>query len=681
MRDAILTDGTPMTFGDFVVLEHIADGGMSKVFAAWQPELDRVVALKVPKPDFVVNPRLLDAFLRRDVQTLASLEHPNITRVYAGGMSGTVPYLAMELLQGGDLSQAERKRFYQTPRRALELIATLANAVRYSHARGVLHCDIKPSNVLFDDQEQVRLSDFGLSQRTEAEKLHFNGGSRGWMAPEQVPFAAPRDADATSDATPRPTSATDVFALGALLFWLTKGHPPFGTGDDFAARVHRQPRPLPKPWAPALAWAIDGICYRAMQVSPEARYSSAADLEADVQRALRGLPIQGFPTPRWRQLLLWFGAHQTLSVLTVFLLLIFSLASVLVVRSGAEHERQVLASALEMQVFAARGQAAHVLHGLQETSRSLQELATHPIVRMVAETGIRTEDATGVASANRCAENPPLISGWVLPSVAQRFDTFQILNGGGCPRARLPETSDVNYQQRWYGWRDYFTGAATIAELHESSVHLGLVFRSTVNGDIRFSLSTPIYSGPLDRLAAPAWVGVASVGITVNATLTPISRGSLASNSENRVTALIGLYEDSPAENTNSVARYALLAHPALKKGDGTMLTEPYSAELLTRFGQKEPGVDEFSPSTAEPLALQDYVDPFWGGRWLAAFAPVGHTGYVVVVQTRVDAVVQPGATFSRTLLLGLAGQAALALIGIAALLWWNAVQRRRQFG
>lgn len=669
--EAVAAIGEAQAFGEFLILEHLADGGMSRVYAAWQPSLDRTVALKLLKPELGEDPRLVEAFLRRDVQALASLEHPSITRVYASGIEDGKPYLVMELLEGGSLANPECRARYQDARQRLELIATLARAVQHSHARGVLHCDIKPSNVLFDEAGQPRLSDFGLSQSLGGND-HLSGGSWGWMAPEQV------QADKPGDGTPvQTTVATDVFALGVLLFWLTNGSLPFGDGDDYPTRLREEQRAPPGRWSKSHDWAAAAVCHRALQVAPSDRYESAHALAVDIERALWGLPLAGVATPRWRRVWLWLGVHRTLAVLAAVLVVVLGVGSRLLVRTGENHERELLQQALEMQAFAARGQASHVLYQLRQTAEVLRKVATEPLIRSTARSGRGAPSDVSDDPAQHCSYNEPVLQiADSSPQIAD-FDVLQVLDPSGCPRARFPEAGAA-YQYLWYGWRNYFRGAAEAAEQRETRVHVGSVFRSNITGEVRFSLSTPIYDS-LSEGPAPIgakWIGVASAGITVNSTLRPIS--GIATRDNRHVVAILGPFEgDNP--NLPDQLGYTLLAHPALGRGEARLLHAHYANRLQEAFASVSNHEDEFALPDVEPITFDDYVDPFWGERWLAAFAPVGRTGYAVLVQTKVSSVVQPGVAFSQQLLLGLLGGSCVVLGCVGGAIWWDAKRRRQR--
>jgi serine/threonine protein kinase len=236
-------------------------------------------ALKLPKPE-LVNTREGLATFRNEASTLASLGHPNITRVYASGTQDGQPYFAMEFLEGGSLDEEQRPHV-RSLEDILALMLKIAKAVRFAHGRGVLHCDLKAANVLFDAQREPYVCDFGLARKLGRPGVggrSLRGGTRGWMAPEQLP-----DPPGSPPADVSPV--TDVFSLGVLLHWLLEGNLPFGDGIDYAERVRHQPRPSPGPFAPGLRWALRAISHKAMQAEAGHRYASATEFVDDLERA------------------------------------------------------------------------------------------------------------------------------------------------------------------------------------------------------------------------------------------------------------------------------------------------------------------------------------------------------------------------------------------------------------
>src|SRR5437773_384673 len=216
--------GVLMDFGDYELLEEIGRGGQGVVYRARQKSLNRTVALKVVGLGQWVTKAHLKRF-RLEAEAAASLEHPCIVPIYEIGEHDGACYYSMGLVEGGQLDAAA-KREPMPLRRAAELIARLARTVHYAHEHGILHRDIKPGNVLLDAKGEPHLTDFGLARLVETESTVTRTmevlGTPSYMAPEQA-----------VGNSARLTSATDVYGLGAVLYQLLTGHPPFAGRTTF----------------------------------------------------------------------------------------------------------------------------------------------------------------------------------------------------------------------------------------------------------------------------------------------------------------------------------------------------------------------------------------------------------------------------------------------------------------
>ncbi len=196
----------------------LGHGGMGIVYRAWHLRLDRAVALKMLLAGPYARPEERERFLR-EAQAVAALRHPNIVQVHDVGEVDGRPYFTMELVEGGDLAE-QIQGVPQPARQAADLVATLADAVHAAHQSGIVHRDLKPSNILLTEDGTPKVTDFGLARRLEGDGgLTLSGaplGTPSYMAPEQ----ARGDKDAIGP-------ATDVYALGAILYELLTGRPPF----------------------------------------------------------------------------------------------------------------------------------------------------------------------------------------------------------------------------------------------------------------------------------------------------------------------------------------------------------------------------------------------------------------------------------------------------------------------
>jgi hypothetical protein len=270
-------------FGDYVLLKELGRGGMGVVYQAYEPGLDRMVALKMILPGGLPG----DADLRR-FQTEASaagrLQHPHIVKVHRVGVHEGRHFYSMAFIDGSSLAQ----RLARGPlpgRGAARLVATIARAIDHAHQQGILHRDLKPANILLDAQDQPHVTDFGLAKQFTADTGQTRTGAvmgtPGSMAPEQ----------AAGEKTLTP--ACDVYGLGALLYELLTTRPPFRgeTVIDTLTQVKEcEPAP-PRLLNPRVDRDLETICLKCLSKSPRDRYPSAAALAADLERYLAGESI------------------------------------------------------------------------------------------------------------------------------------------------------------------------------------------------------------------------------------------------------------------------------------------------------------------------------------------------------------------------------------------------------
>jgi len=276
---------TPKSLGDYELLEEIGRGGQGAVYRARQKSLNRTVALKVVGAGHWTTPARLKRF-RLEAETAASLDNPNIVPIYEVGESDESCYFSMKLVEGAPLDQLVRRELFPI-RRTVDLIAQLARAVHYAHQHGILHRDIKPGNILIDAKGEPHLTDFGLARLTETESTVTRTietlGTPSYMAPEQ---ALGNDNQVTA--------GTDVYGLGAVLYHLLTGHPPFAGGttyDTIRLLLETEPR-QPRLWNPKIDRDLTTICLKCLEKDPQRRYSSALALADDLQRWLKHEPIR-----------------------------------------------------------------------------------------------------------------------------------------------------------------------------------------------------------------------------------------------------------------------------------------------------------------------------------------------------------------------------------------------------
>jgi len=279
----------PWHLGNYEILEQIGCGGMGVIYRARQRHSRRIVAVKRVLSYRADSHGALQRF-RREAQAVASLDHPNILPIYEVSESEDgLPFFSMKLAEKGSLHE-NAASLRDEPRRCVQLMAKVARAVEYAHSRGVLHRDIKPGNILLNDRGEPLVSDFGLAKLLDGNNDLTRSltmfGTAGFIAPEQAGGAA-------SDFTP----AADVYSLGAVLFNVLAGRPPFLGSNPVS--VIRQASETQAPKLRSLASSLDRdletICARCLERDPKARYQSAGDLAGDLERWLDGRPIVARP--------------------------------------------------------------------------------------------------------------------------------------------------------------------------------------------------------------------------------------------------------------------------------------------------------------------------------------------------------------------------------------------------
>jgi serine/threonine protein kinase len=291
--------GTVRYVGDYELLEKIAEGGMGVVYRARQVSLQRTVALKMIRAGQFAGDDDVRRF-QAEAQMAAQLHHPNIVSIYEIGEDHGQHYFAMEYIDGRDLGSLIRDNLLP-PLKAAAYVRTVAEAIAYAHTQKTLHRDLKPSNILIDAADQPHVTDFGLAKRLgEQTGLTVTGqvvGTPSYMSPEQ---ASGRNAEIGP--------ASDVYALGAVLYELVTGRPPFkaATVIDTLVQVCATEPVSPRLLNPQVPRDIEAICLKCLQKEPQKRYGSAQELADDLGRFLAGEPTHARPPfiPLWAQA--WF---------------------------------------------------------------------------------------------------------------------------------------------------------------------------------------------------------------------------------------------------------------------------------------------------------------------------------------------------------------------------------------
>lgn len=302
------------TLGRYRLIEKAGVGGMAQVYKAYQPDLDRYVAVKILHPRLTADEDFSARF-RREARSIAALEHPHIVRVYDFDTEEDVAFLVMEYLEGTSLGERLRDLDCRGEVMPLEEVArivdSLAAALDHAHARGTIHRDLKPSNVMITSEERIVLTDFGLARMIDATTVTGNGGTLGtpaYMSPEQG-MGEPGNA------------RSDIYSLGVLLYQLVTGQVPFDANTPYAVILKHITAPLPSPRSirPELPEAIERVIFKAMAKEPDDRFETAGELAQALHLALATSADHQLPSPTaswsWRSARRWVLA--TAAVLAV----------------------------------------------------------------------------------------------------------------------------------------------------------------------------------------------------------------------------------------------------------------------------------------------------------------------------------------------------------------------------
>src|SRR4249919_2059089 len=300
-----LSDPAQREFGDYELIDVAGRGGMGVVYRARQRDLDREVALKLLSSGDWADEEFVENF-RREAKNAAFLQHPNIVVVHEMGEHAGLIYYAMQLVRGRSLSQQLDHDGPLPPREAARMLRTVAEAVDYAHRLGVLHLDLKPSNILLDSIGMPKIADFGLARQL-GEALSVQNervaGTPSYMAPEQ--------AAARRGVLP---PATDVWGLGTILYECVTGTPPFlaATAEE-TLRLVREGHVRKLSRSASVPRDLEAICLKCLARSPMHRYISARALADDLGRFIEGRPVRARPLHAWQRFGHWMQRDPRLA--------------------------------------------------------------------------------------------------------------------------------------------------------------------------------------------------------------------------------------------------------------------------------------------------------------------------------------------------------------------------------
>ncbi len=302
-------------FGDYELLEEIGHGGMGVVYKARQVSLNRVVALKMILSVRLTSQAAVNRF-RAEAETAANLQHPNIVAVHEVGVHNGQQYFSMDYVDGQNLAEMVRENSLPA-HRAAQYIRKIAEAIHYAHEQGTLHRDLKPSNVLIDAHDEPRVTDFGLAKRMESDH-ELTGSSEILGTPS---YMAPEQAEGQHE---RIGAASDVYSMGAVLYELLTGRPPFRAATPVETlRLVIDTEPVsPRLLNPQVPRDLETVCLKCLEKDPNRRYTAARALADDLHRFLDDKPIEARPVTHAEKMLRWCKRNPVASTLSTALVLV-----------------------------------------------------------------------------------------------------------------------------------------------------------------------------------------------------------------------------------------------------------------------------------------------------------------------------------------------------------------------
>jgi tetratricopeptide (TPR) repeat protein len=451
------------SLGDYELLEEIGRGGQGVVFRARQKSLNRTVALKIIGLGQWASKAHIRRF-RLEAEAAASLDHPCIVPIYEVDERDGSCYFSMKLIEGSQLDEVVNR----TPmpvRQAAELMAKVARTVHYAHEHGILHRDIKPGNILLDVKGEPHLTDFGLARLLESESTVTRTlevlGTPSYMAPEQ--------AAGNNPATAGLTSATDVYGLGAVLYQLLTGHPPFVGGTTYETIklvLETEPR-QPRLWNPKIDRDLSTICLKCLEKDPARRYNSALALAEDLERWLRHEPIRARHTGVFTRGKKWLRRNPTTA------------AFIMVIAVGLAGVLWGLSRVQEQRALVRRAKLSEQEKARLEAEQTNNPAAYNAYLRARAFPGWWQQEGAIQLFQEAVKLDPNFVQAWAYlsigqstgywlgtdPSPARLAAAKDALDRALALAPDLPETHLAFGYYRYYGSRDY---AGALAEFRQA---------------------------------------------------------------------------------------------------------------------------------------------------------------------------------------------------------------------
>ncbi len=656
----------PSTVPGYQILQRIGAGKFGSVWLAREQNTGKQVAIK-----FYTQRRGVDwALLGREVEKLAVLyTSRHIVGLIAVGWDHDPPYYVMEYLENGSLAQRLETGPLPTSE-AVRIVKRIALALVHSHGSGVLHCDIKPANVLLDQDYEPRLCDFGQSRL--ADERDPSLGTLFYMAPEQADLHAV------------PDTRWDVYALGALLYHMLVGQPPFRSDvheaelrkcktlqerlDTYRRIITRSPRPTLHRRVAGVDWRLADLVDRCLSVDPSRRLPNA-------QAVLDRLNARERHRARWPLIL----SGLVLPVLLVASLLPFGLGALR--DTVTTSRRNLVTRALESDVLSANLLAGSLQRELDDRLNELLSIAAEDSVRQIiqkeAELPLleRRELFAQLDRKKRQVDQRRQALGRSTDS------SWFLLDPEGYQRWRNPSSGTID---RNWACRDYFHGRGDVLQNRGEDTpddqcsdlsptlrpHVSAPYSSRTSGDWKVALSVPVFDRDEDDAGSRKIIGVLARSLNLSSLLKDYQH-SLSAQGTARVGRQLAI-----VDGRNGI----VLAHPWLTDErlervdqiDKQLHLEGAIANNLETLVTADPEADDLENNDR----TDHYSDPVaslapaeYGGEWMAAFAPIGQTGWVAVVQERRQPVVEPVENL-RDRLLTSGGLGLLMICGLVVGCW-----------
>lgn len=660
----------------FQLFERIGMGGFGAVWKAFDTELERIVAIKIPRKDRI-SAADIEQFLH-EARVAAQLSHPHIVTIHEIGRWEDLHYIVSDFIEGTSLTEWIKQK-KPTRVQAAKLCALIARALHEAHECGIVHRDLKPGNILIDEKGEPHLTDFGLAKTADREsdsRRTKDGqvmGTPAYMSPEQA-----KGDSRTSD------RRSDVYSLGVVLFELLTGELPFrGNTRALIHQVIHNEAPSPRRLNHNIERDLETICLKCLQKEPRRRFATALEVAEELERFLSGEPIRSRPIDTLERSIRWAQRNSATALIAACSIL--ALAALDFLYAYSKLEERTARQAIQQQ-DRAQDKARALQQQLSRYRYVVQQFAENPRLRELFEQnhGSVIWSAEALAEIQRMTvENDARLNdpahGFLMEGERDPFENWFVMDADGHVRGHSPTPQVDNY-----AYRDYFRGALRAAEQRAKlkaqgvlgqKTYVSRIYKSVTDGAYKFGISAPIYS-----LSNPDQVvGVVMASILAGRARDPNSGEirstqltSLTAAGDHSFSVLVGPFDDSdpehPAQDQGESKVYRIVQHPAyahLSPDPASGAAVEEAIEFPALGASAAPPADT---NFRDPLGK---YDPAFARRWIAGFARVPDTPMLVITQESYEMAVAPmGVLFRHYLFWGLL--LAIFLLWIASVLVWR---------